>query len=524
MSQMTVGTPYDSARLMFGSNIETWLNAYDAARLASYKLYEDIYWNNPDTFKLVMRGTNEFPIYIPTGRIICNTMNRYVCRDMQFGPDPLWGDATSREEISTVFGVFFKRERFLSKFNTQKLYGIMRGDSTWLITGNSDKPEGSRVDLEEIDPGSVFWVYDDDNSYKILGVDIVEQLVYDNTQYIKRQRWLKSNHPDHPTYTDPPTMDGEISYQVDTFEIQDWEDPAKAKGFNTGEAMPAEIVPGITKLPVYHWKNFDQPENPWGISEMRGLETIISGANQGVSDQDLALAIAGLGQYWTDAGAPVDDEGNEGTWGLGPAEVIEIAVGRKFERLNGITTVDPSLNHIRFLQEQAFRTSGASDVAQGQVEVQMAESGIALQLRMGPILDEAGIKEILICDSLNQMLFDLKQWFEVYEGVDFGEYDPMDPASSPAVIGIPGDKLPEDKEARRKALLEGYNAIPSIFSGSFVRAELRRMGWDLPTDEEMMKQIAEEAAFFSSATDPDGARLDEEADAEDESVEEEPEE
>ncbi len=515
-----MSTPYDTGRALFGGNVETWLNAYDAARLASYKLYEDIYFNNPNTFKVVMRGTNENPIYIPTGKIIVNTMNRYVCRDFQVVPDSSYGSAADRLLMSQIYDTLFKREGFYSAFDTNKLFGIMRGDACWMISADSEKPEGSRISIETIDPGSVFWVYESEGSSKIRGVDVVEQVAFGDKVYIKRQRWLKSSHPDHPAATTPPTFDGEISYQVDSFEIDGWEDPTTAKAFPGGDSEAAEVLPGITQLPIYNWKNFDQPENPWGSSEMRGLETLIAGVNQGASDQDLALAIAGLGIFVTDAGAPVDEDDNEVPWGLGPAEVVEVAVGRKFERINGITTVDPSLSHIRYLQEQAYRTTGASDVAQGVVDTTVAESGIALKLRLGPILDEGAVKERLIMTVVNQMMFDLRQWFDVYEGVDFGEYDALNPGASTVMVGQVGPRLPEDDNVWTKFLMEGYNSLPAIFSGEYVRSELRRMGRDIPDETEMLKQIAKEAAFFSAATDPEGTRLAEEGedDGEDEDV------
>lgn len=516
-------TPYDSAKLLFGSNIETWLNEDDAKRLAAYVLYDAIYRNYPDTFKLTMRGTNDHPIYIPGGRIIVNTLNRYVGKGFHWLADPMAGDAATQTLIKQVFDVTFKREKFMSKFKSNKKKAITIGDACFYITANSLKPEGTRISIETIDPATVFPIEDEDNPNHYTGVDIVEQEIFEDVLFVKRQRYLKSTHPDHPAYAEDPegnaiNIGGDISYQIDSFEVDGWE-TTDAKVFRQGDNLPPIIIAGIVNLPVYWWPNERIDDSPWGFSEMAGLETLIAGVNQSASDEDLSLAIAGLGVYLTDAGAPVNEDGSDGTWNLGPAEVVEVGDGKKFERVQGITSITPFLEHMGFLQEQAFRTTGASDVAQGQVEVKMAESGIALQLRMGPILDSAAEKEVLIKDTLDSMFFDLRMWFEVYEGMDFGEYDPFDPTTAAVVtaeFGDNSDKLPEDKEARRKALLEGYNAIPAIFSGSFVRAELRRMGWEMPTDEEMMKQVAQEAEFFTTATEGGefGDRVQEEATAE----------
>lgn len=505
-------TPYDTARLLFGTSVETWINEYDAKRIASYKLYEDIYWNKPETFKLLMRGTNENPIYIPAGRIICNTMNRYVCRGFGWAPDAALGSDKDKANLVLAFETLFRREKFRSRFNTNKLYGIIRGDSAWLISAELEKPEGSRISVEPIDPASVFPVENPEDPDDVWGVDIIEQIVNGDVLYVKRQRWLKTQCPDHPGYNETAVeFDGEISYQVDSFEMEGWEDPTAQKRYSQGEKVDPIIIEGITRLPVYTWKNFDEPENPWGSSELRGLETLFAGVNQGASDQDLALAIAGLGLYVTDAGAPVDENDQETTWGLGPAEVVEVGPNKKFERISGVTTVDPSLSHINFLLDSAYRTSGASDVAQGRVDVQMAESGIALQLRMGPILDEAAIKDQLIMDTMTQMFYDLKQWMDVYEGMSFGDA---------TLLPTVGKKLPDNEDAWIETLFKGYNAIPAIFSGSFVRSELRRMGKEIPDDASMMDQIINEANVFTDATavegDPDAERLDQEAGDEEE--------
>jgi hypothetical protein len=505
MADAIVSTPYDSARMLFGASIPTWLNAMDASRLASYKAYEDIYWTRPDTFKLVMRGTNEHPIYMPSGRIICNTMNRYVMRGFKWVLDP---DRDKDDTLMQAFNYLFKRENFLRQFMSNRLYGIIRGDAAWMITANVNKPEGTRVKVRAIDPATVFPIDDEQDWSRTIGVDIVEQILDGDKIYVKRQRYMKSDHPDHPQYDDGITMDGEIAYQVDSFELDNWEtDP---KPYANGERLPATVVAGIRRIPVYTWKNFEEPENPWGSSEMRGIESLFAGINQAASDQDLALAIAGLGNYWTDAGAPVDDDGNPTSWGLGPAEVVEVAPGKTFSRIKGVDSVTPSLNHIEMLEDRAYRVSGASDVAQGRVDVQMAESGIALKLRLGPILDEAGNKDNLIVSVMDQMFYDLRMWLDVYEGTDFDPEDDTIEDTSATIISAIGDKLPEDKEARRKALYEGLQMSPPLFSRAYVRTELRRMGWEVPVDATLDSEIEADLSSVQAA-DPFGGRLDTEA-------------
>lgn len=45
-------TPYSTARSLMGT-LPTWMDEYDAQRIMSYQVYEQIYKNVPETFKLV---------------------------------------------------------------------------------------------------------------------------------------------------------------------------------------------------------------------------------------------------------------------------------------------------------------------------------------------------------------------------------------------------------------------------------------------------------------------------------------
>ncbi len=505
MAQSALKTPYSTAQMLFGDNIQKWLNDYDQQRVASYALYEDLYWNAPETLKIVMRGANDQPIYLPSGRIICNTMNRYVMRGFRWAADPQLGSSTDQTNIKAEFDKLFRREKFASKFNTNKLYGIIRGDAIFYIKGNADKEEGSRISIEDTDPGSVFEITDEDDDAIVLGVEIIEQLASakdKNKTYIRRQTWYKSNHPEHPEYNEAfPVSDGPIAYELRSLQVEGWDDPdpRKVKTYTEGETIPIETLE-ITHLPIYRWKNgTPEPGNPWGNSEMRGLETIITGVNQSVSDVDLGLSMAALGLYVTDAGKPVNDQNQTVPWGVGPAEVLEIASGKKFERIKGIDNIKPSQDHINMLQDQAGRVNGSGDVAQGRVDVSVAQSGIALAIRLGPILDEAGLRDTEIIGTLTQMFHDLKEWFSIYEGIDFGEAEMLPQKDD--------SKLPENKEARIKFLFDGLAMQPPLFSQDFVWSELRRLGWTELPAEGMAADIAAELEFYQSATDTYGTRL-----------------
>lgn len=491
-------TPYSSA-MQFVAAAPSWLSAQDAERLAAYKLYEDIYWMEPQTFKVVMRGSNDTPIYLPSGRIICNTMNRYVGRGWRATVDPAFGSDAEKALAQQAFASIWAREKMTAQYNSNKLFGHIRGDSCWYITANAEKPEGKRLSVRTLDPGMYFPIPDDNDEDRVWGVDIVEQLVKGDKTYVKRTRYLKSDHPEHPS--GGGVYGGDISVQIDSFEMEGWEDPTKQKRFGGGEVLAAEVIPGITNLPVYHIPNNWQPGDPFGISEMRGLPAIFAGLNQRISDEALALALEGLGLYWTNAGGPVDSEGNEVPWGIGPGEVVEIGEGKTFGRVSGVNNIDASQKHMEFLQDQAFRVSGASDVAQGRVDVQVAESGIALKLRMGPILDEAALRQEMIKSVHDQMLYDLRQWLRVYEGINL---------DNTMVVSDFEPNMPEDKAARFKMLLDGYQAVPPLWSGQYVRDELRRMGYEIP--QNMLQEITDEQAAYAEFSDPYAVRAAAEAD------------
>lgn len=515
MAEEVLTTPYDSAQLLFGKPTVTWLNSYDALRVAAYMVYDDVYWNEGRAFELRMRGSNEFPIYVPSARIIVNTLARYVMRGFGWAVDPKLGSDTERTEILAEYEKLFRREKLKSKFNSAKLYGIIRGDGGFYISADPAKPEGRRISIKEANPMSVFWLTDEMDDEVRTGVEIIEQIASAkdaNRTYIKRQTWLLPNHPDHPDY-DPVDTDweAEITYEMRSLQLTDW-DTDKAKAEPGATQIAQDYVEGITALPVYMWRNgHPEPGNPWGVSEIRGLETLIAGVNGAVSDQDVALAIAGLGQYVTDAGAPVNEDDEEVPWGLGPQSVVEVAAGRKFERIGGVSSVEPSLKHIEMLQDQAFRINGSGDVAQGRVDVQMAESGIALTLRMGPLLDEAADRDTEIEDCLIQMFHDLKAWFDSFEGLTFGE--------EVEILPTKGDKLPENKDKRVEQLMTGLAQDPPLFSQEYVWDELRRLGWEIPKDMEVT--IAEELEFYKTTQDAYAGRLEDEAPADEIVVEDE---
>lgn len=498
MTTPGVTTPYSTVRPYMPAALPQWLNEYDALRITSYKTYEDIYWGNPDAFKLVIRGTNDRPIYVPSGRVIVNTMNRYTGKNPRVVLDPGSGQTADQALALQAISDLFTRERFVAQYNSNKRFGLIRGDWCFHVLADPAKPQGKRITIKGIDPGSIFPITEATDVDRVLGWDIAEQVIDGDKTLIVRQRYLKSDHPDRGL---PPG--GTITYQKDVLEVEGWETPqAKRVASRTYVAVPSvELPPAITALPVYHIRNFEEPQNPFGASELRGMERIIAGINQAITDEDLTLALQGIGLYFTDAGAPVNEAGEEVPWRLGPGEVVEVGTGKTFGRVQGVTTVGPFQDHIAYLHDQLGRVSGASDVAQGVVDVTVAESGVALALRMGPIITEAEDKDVGIKSTLDQMLFDLLTgWFPAYESQTFadvrGEF-------------TFGSKLPEDKAKKFDQLLQMFNS--NLISGAYFRDAVRELGFDIPL--EMGADILEEQQAAAEALDPAGARLEAEANA-----------
>lgn len=479
-------TPYSTAvGLMTGK--PTWLNSYDAERLAAYKVYDDMYHNNPGAFELMLRGAGEMPVYMPTALSLINTLARYVGRGFDFAVNPKIGTPNARELATQTLTDFFKREAVKSKFSMLKKEYLRFGDGFWYLHADPLKPEGSRISIKTIDPGLMFPITDDLDVDRIVGWDMVETVTVGDEQKLQISRWLKNSANNalakHPN---AGNIEAPVYYQKLQMDVEGWETEPK----NVVVLEETYLEDGITHPPIYHWKNNEETGNPFGSSELRSLERVIAGINQAVTDEDMALALAGLGVYSTDSGGPVDDNGQPTSWFIGPGEVIEDPA---FKRIPGITSIAPSQDHIKYLEASIDSAVGITDVTRGQVSAEVAESGIALSIRMAPTVDAADEKDLHIKGVFDQLLFDLKTWFKAYEGIDFTEAE---------VTTAFGSKLPSNRAADMKELAELLAA--GVISAEFYRTELtNRFGYVFP--ENMAEQIAAERA--AANPDPYGDRL-----------------
>lgn len=493
-------TQYSNARPLLGA-LPSHVTGDEAERVATYQLYEEIYWNVPDTFKIVQRGTDLQQIYIPSARMMVEAINRYY--GVKFSYDVRGGSPADREATGGAFRTLFRRERFFSKFNSFKRFSLVRGDALWHIVADPAKPPGRRISIHELDPARYFPIYDPDDVERILGCHLV-QLIKDakGDTVAQRQTYRK----------DPET--GAILSSLGTYKATAWDDRnLQQKSDPPAVELIEELVPEfqlpppITALPVYHVRNQWQSGDVYGSSDIRGFEPIVAGINQGISDEDLAIALDGLGVYWTTAERP------DGGWVLGPGSVIEGEGDEEFTRVSGVSSVEASQSHLNWLLNAMKQAMGTPDIAIGNVDVSVAESGIALALQMSPLLTKAAEREDELLAVHDNMFFDLsRMWFPAYEQNGAG--------LNVDVMPTVGTAMPTDRKAKLEEiiLLLTNQLVSPEYARMLLTAELgyefpAEMGEDVvasikalaeattfdPFDERIRRELAADEAETASA-------------------------
>ncbi len=460
--------------------LPSWLGADDAARIEAYRIYEEMYWNSPETFKLTFRGSNDAPIYLPSARTIIDACNRFLAVDWDYAIDPRVGTPEDQKLVDTLLRNLFRREQVYTKFGTQKRYGLIKGDAVWHIVADPAKAQGRRISMYEVDPASYFPITADDNVDRIIGVHLADQrpLPSDPTKVAVRRQ----------TYRKDP-VSGVITTETGYYELGKWDDrdPAAEVSLIEQTVPVTPLDSRITSIPVYHIKNLRSPGGAFGSSELRGFEVLMSAQNQAVSDQDLTLALNGLGLYWTTSGPPTDADGNETNWRIGPGRVVELEPDTAFGRVTGVQNL-PGLEHIKFVRDTMFQAAGISDIAVGNVDVQTAESGIALQMKLAPLLAKNAEKEQDMLSVYDHMLYDLTQmWFPVYEALPAG--------LAVEVTTIVGDPMPVDRAAFIKETLDLLAA--QVISAEYARERLTQVGYTFP--DQMGEAVVNEQKALSEA-------------------------
>lgn len=472
--------------------------AADVERIQAYDFYENAYYNRPETMKVVLRGDDDdeqVAMFLPSTKKIIEATNRFLAVDFNYSIDPSGtGDV---EKLNLLMKNLFKRERMYTKFANQKRYGLIRGDVLWHIIADDTKLEGERISIYELDPRTYFPIEDPQDSNRIAGCHIVD-IVQDPRKKDDKSKKVARRQTYRRTFVEGPLgiqYTGEITSELILFELGKWDDRnLEPKDIKQVQVIrPATPLPAqITSLPVYHWKNNEIPGAPFGNSEVAGIETLINGINQSITDQDLTLVMQGLGMYWTNAGPPQDEAGNDVDWQIGPKTVVEVGDGQQFGRVTGVSTVAPYLEHIKFIDDYANQASGIPDIAAGRVDVAVAESGISLALQLMPILAKNAEKELEILGITDQMLYDIStKWFAAYEG-----WSNVDTYPS-AVVGSP---MPDNREASINELLGLVSNIPQIITLRMVQEKLEKYGYTF-TEADLAELQAAQAAQ-AAAMDP----------------------
>jgi len=487
MTQPGTFTPYSTVKPLLGT-LPGWVPPLDKERIASYQKYEEIYWSSESGFDNIMRGDNDSPVMIPTARTLVNTLNRYTAPGFTFRVEPPEPTTDAPDAPPTLtpamkitqlaFTKLFRREQFVSRFNSNKLMGGVRGDWLWHIVADPDKPVGKRLSIRAVDPASYFPVYDVDDPEKIVKVHLAEQVSRNGEAHVSRLTYTK--------VLDEAGNTTAIMRSHGVFKTENWWDLTKPEEV----ILPEEALPPeITSIPVYHVKTFDA-NAPFGSSHLRGLETSAADINQAGSDESLTLALDGVGVYATDGAAPVDENGDETDMILGPGRIISNANGLR--RVTGTGSVSPYQDHINMLWDFMKMSTGASDVALGKVSSGEAESGVALAICFAPLLSFTGLLDQHIVDVHTQMFYDLVFWLTVYEELPLLNGSGAEAVPLVTVVPVIGPKLPVNATEVIQQVVDLRNCVPPVISLRTSHSLLRAAGLAIPEDE--AAQLATEAA------------------------------
>jgi len=471
MSFVDVGvmTPYSTVMPLIGADLATWVPEEDQERISSYTKYDEIYWNHSGAFKLVHRGLEDRPIYIPEPRTIVDSTAHFLLKGLKIQLDGI----EPADPRAAVWMGFLKREKFYTRFHTAKHAGVARGDYVLHIVADPAKPTGTRVSFTTVDPASYFPEADDNDPDKIIAVNLVEQFMLpDLTVKLKVQRYEYG------------IVSGRrrVFSTIEIVDVEQWWNPKERQVQQV--VMSKKMLPDtITTIPVYHFKNIDWDGQPFGSSELRGHERLFSAINQSISDEEMALALEGLGVYATDAGSPENEDGEEEDWVIAPAKVLELPAGSTFRRVEGVGSVQPMQDHIGYITDALYRATATFEP--GKIDVSVAESGIALAIKFLPTLAKTESRDNEGVSTLEQFCFDLKGWFRAYENTIL----------VPDFLITLGEKLPPNRVAQLNELNNMLDR--KIVSRKWYRTQMRLFGYEIP--EAMETEVLEEERLLSEA-------------------------
>lgn len=461
----------------FSKAISNMANTDDKIRLKAYELYEDMYNNRPEHMRVILRGEDDdsVEIYLPSAKKCIEAVNRFLCVNFDYHIDPKIGTDQDRIAIDSYLSTIFAKQKVYHKFNQIKRYMLMKGDACLHIVGQPWQREGERVRIEELKPEHYFPI-EDLVTGDLMGCHIVDIIrnprSTPNTkkfspEYLVRRQTYRKVVDENNVPTGP------ITSELSLWEIGRWDDRIPWLQLSWVDTIIDEYeLPGITHVPVYHFANNPPPMSTFGMSELAGVESLVTAINQAMSDEDLTLITQGLGVYWTDASPPVDGSGQPTEWEIGPGSVVEIGAGGKFGRVSGISSVTPYLEHILAMDESMQQAIGVPDIAIGMVDVATAESGIALAFKLGPLLAKNKEKEDFIQQEADNLLDDLvMEWLPALEDVTI---------DGVLVTSTFDDPMPKNQSQLLQDLLGIYGECADLIPVIFLFDRLNEiMGWDL---------------------------------------------
>lgn len=509
---------YEAALDFLATGDDNITDPWDLKRIQAYDYYEDLYINSTVNLALNLRGEDQVPLLMPSGKKIVEATHRFLGKNLQYFVDA-GGDGNAQLQVDAWWADFYKREGVKSKFESNKRWGLIRGDAAFYVYAKPNKTSGKRICIEELDPRFIFEINESPNDAKeTSGYHIVEK-VQDYRDPDKPDKQIAQVRTFRKIYDETGAVTG-ITSELKFYEIGKWDDrTVKARADQERVAYPdkdedpyiigSDSVP-ITNLPIYKWRTRPPQNSSWGHSILTGLETLLYAINQSLTDEDVTIVFQGLGMYVTTAGRPKDDNGNPTDWNVGPKQVIEIGVDQDFKKVTGVDSVDPFQQHMTFIDEKGLsESSGTPEIAIGRVDVAVAESGISLQLQMMPLLTSNEELELEMITVLDQMHYDITtQWLPAYEEEMFGDATKMVQLT---VVTIFDDPMPKnrDTEINETQLLYTNNMILTVM----MIQKLRELGWRWPTHDEtgmeltddmLAEMLVNQSATQAAALDPFG--------------------
>lgn len=511
---MAAISPYQTAAALRRPAPDWTIMEQDTFRVQAYDTYDDVWNNVPEAFSALLRVDDGGEIgrrYVAGARSIIQATHRYLGLDLAWVPSDPPGATVGddiRGQVKDVLDSLLRREEFNAKFSALKRWMLIRGDALFHVTADPLKPEGTRLRITELHPRTYFPIHDPIDQERVVGCYIVTIITEGPTATpvaAQRLEYHRVLTPEDQAAAPPGAGIGSVWYRLGFFELDGWDDRAPLSAEDLVPVDPpasiprtdavsilmqgATLPPTINAIPVYHFRNNRRGVEPFGTSEIQGIETILAGLTQTATDEDLAIGLAGVGVYTTD-----DDEPAVGEEPIvAPAAIVYTAEGRKFNRVDGVSTVQPLQDHFSLLRASAQETTGVSDVAVGKVDVQTAQSGIALEIQMRPTTAKNLDKEMELRGKLDQLMYDLiNGWLPAYEGLNAGGL---------VVTSSFGSPLP----VNRKEVLE---EILSMLTGQIISADFARemisqkLGYVFPLDM-LAAIVGEQEAML----DPVAARM-----------------